>query len=241
MTAPLNTRDIAYQPILRASEPLEIKLAGGREGLIEGLASPYGGPPDLYNDVIARSAYSATIAEHKSSGVALPLLWAHDLAKPVGRCLDLWDDERGLFVKAQLNLETSSGKDAFAHLQAKDVTGLSIGFRVPEGGYRYQKDGTRLILAVDLVEISVVTVPAARRARVTEVKSVEDLKDQRDLERLLHEDAGLSRRAAKAVAARGWGGISGEDEKRAAAELLRRMDQTLEEIRSVEMHPHYYR
>ena len=240
MTSPLNTRDIAYQPILRASEPLEIKLAGGREGLIEGLASPYGGAPDLYGDVIAEGAYSATIAEHKASGIALPMLWSHDLARPIGRWLELREDPAGLLVKGQINLETSAGKDALAHLEAKDLSGLSIGFRVPEGGYRYQKDGTRLILAVDLVEISVVTVPAQTRARVVQVKLVEDLRDRRDLERLL-QDAGLSRRAAKAVATRGWSGLSGEDEERAAVELLRRMDQTLEEIRSVEMHPHYYR
>jgi HK97 family phage prohead protease len=240
MTAPLNTRDIANQPILRASEPLEIKLAGGREGLIEGLASPYGGAPDLYGDVIAEGAYSATIVEHKASGIALPMLWSHDLARPIGRWLELREDPAGLLVKGQINLETSAGKDALAHLEAKDLSGLSIGFRVPEGGYRYQKDGTRLILAVDLVEISVVTVPAQTRARVVQVKSVEDLRDRRDLERLL-QDAGLSRRAAKAVAARGWPGLSGEDEERAAAEILRKMDKALEEIRSVEMHLHYYR
>jgi HK97 family phage prohead protease len=241
MTARPNTRDIANQPILRLAPPLEVKLADDRKGLIEGIASPYGGEPDLYGDVIAKGAYAATIAEHEAAGVTPAMLWSHDLAHPVGRWLELREDDRGLYVRGQMNLESERGREAFAHLRARDVTGLSIGFRIPDGGYQYRSDGFRLITSVDLVEISVVAVPAARRARVTEVKSIDDLQDQRDLERLLHEDAGLSRRAAKAVAARGWSGLSGEDDERAAVEILRRMDKAIEEVRSIGETPYRYR
>lgn len=240
MTDPQNTRDISNTPVLRFAPPLEVKLAGGGEGLIEGIASPFGGDPDTFGDVIAPGAYSATIAEHKASGIALPMLWSHDLSQPVGRWLELREEPAGLYVKGKLNLATTAGRDAFAHLEERDVTGLSIGFRLPDDGYRYQKDGSRLLLRIDLVEVSLVVVPAARAARVVQVKSFDDVQSQREFEQWLR-DGGMPRAAAKTVAARGWGRISGEDDERDAVELLRKMDKALEEIRSIEIHPHYYR
>lgn len=235
-----HTRDIST-PILRLAPPVEVKLAGAQEGLIEGIASPYGGEPDTFGDVIARGAYRTTIDEHRASGSMPAMLWSHDMSHPVGRWLDMREDDRGLHVRGQMNLESERGREAFAHLKARDVTGLSIGFRLPEDGYQYRSDGSRLLTKIDLVEISVVAVPAARAARVTQVKSFDDVQNQRELEQWLRDGAGLSRRAAKAVAARGWSGLSGEDDDRAVAEILRRVDEATAEVRSIEINHYRYR
>lgn len=238
----MKSLDTIDQPILRLAPPVEIKLAGAAadEGIIAGIASPYGGPPDLYGDIVNAGAYTATITQAKASGYMPPMLFSHDLARPIGRWLELREEPAGLYARGQINLASTEGREAFAHLRARSVTGLSIGFRLPEGGYEYRADGVRLLHRIDLAEISVVTMPAAPAARVTEIKSFESVKTQRELERWLHDQAGLSRKDARAVAARGYAGIAGSDQDEAAvAELLRRMERATAEIKAIEITPRY--
>ena len=71
-------------------------------------------------------------------------------------------------MTGRLVTETAKGAEALALLKAGAVTGLSIGFRAlaSERG----PNGGRVLTAIDLVEISLVTLPAASRARVTSVR-----------------------------------------------------------------------
>jgi HK97 family phage prohead protease len=236
MTTPDQTRDItAAVPLLRLAPPLETRFVGqdAEQGVISGYASVFvgqpGGGPDSYGDVIARGAYAATLAEHKAAGTVPAMLWSHDSAKPVGRWLELKEDERGLFARGQLNLQTQAGREAFEHLKARDIGGLSIGFRITEGGFKFQPDGSRLLTAVQLFEVSVVAMPAARAARITEIKSVGS---RQQLVELLR-DTGLPLAAAKSVAAGGWPALSGEEDDAALGDLARRVDAALGEIRSI--------
>jgi hypothetical protein len=57
----------------------------------------------------------------------------------IGRWVEVREDERGLFVVGQLNLQTEAGKEAFAHLQARDIGGLSIGFQVAKDGFQQHR------------------------------------------------------------------------------------------------------
>jgi HK97 family phage prohead protease len=238
MTDPQETRDIsAVAPLLRLAPPLETRFIGedAAQGIISGYASVWAGQPggevDSYGDQIARNAFSATLAEHKAAGTMPPMLWSHDPSRPVGKWVEVREDDRGLFVVGQLNLQTDAGKEAFAHLQARDVSGLSIGFQVAKDGFQHQTGGSRLLTAVSLFEISVVAMPASRAARITEVKSMQT---QRDLERWLHDEAGLSRAAAVKVARGGWSALSGEpaDEEKFAP-LARRIEAALTEMRAL--------
>jgi HK97 family phage prohead protease len=226
--------------ILHAGPAFEVKFAGAsaEAGTISGYISAYGPPADSYSDIVQRGAFDASLAEHRSQGSALPMLWTHDMARPCGKWTSFKSDDYGLHATGVLSLTTDEGHQAHEHLKAGSVSSLSIGYTVPPDGYQYQPDGTRLLLKVDLLEASIVPVGACRRARITNIKSIQN---QRDLERFLHEEAGLPRRAAKAVANRGFAGIGGADEDEAAlAELARRMDSALEEIRAFPK-PYYYR
>jgi uncharacterized protein len=238
MTDPHHTRDISDFTLLRAP-PLEIKLAGNGadQGVITGYASVAGGEPDSFGDVVAHSAFAATIADHRAAGTMPVMLWSHDMARPVGRWTEMKEDQRGLFVTGQLNLSTSAGVDAFNHLRSKDITGLSIGFRLPEGGVKYQADGSRLLTAIDLLEVSLVALPACSRARVSEVKSVPG--SRQELFAFLHQ-AGLSRTASKTIAAVGWPALSGQDDETRFNPLQRRIEAALDELRAFNK-PHRYR
>ena len=147
------------------------------------------------------------------------MLWAHDTANPVGRWDKLTETPNGLEVRGRINLKTDAGKNAFEHVSAGDVSGLSIGFRVPEGGAIY--DGpNRVVNEIDLAEVSLVAMPSQKMARISEVRSMQSRADFRDLLR----GVGLSRRAADKLATGGWPALAGETpEEIEIRELARQM------------------
>lgn len=207
--------------VLRASPPIEAKLDAGGVGEITGIASPYGPPADSYGDIIERGAFRKALA----SGELPAMLWSHRLAEPIGRWEELWDSEKGLFVRGRLNLDAERGREAFAHLKHGDATGLSIGYRVPPGGAKPGEHGTVILTEIELLEISVVTLPAARRARVESVKA---LTSRSELEELLR-DAGLARAAARKIVDGGWPALAGEPDgnAKAAEELAAKIDAAI--------------
>lgn len=199
----------------RLSSPLEFKFAGDdSNGRIRGYASTFGGNPDAYGDVIAKGAFTRTLKEHLSQGSMPAMLWSHDPARPIGRWLDMNEDELGLYALGELNLETSGGKDAYGHLKNGDVNGMSIGYAVGPNGSK-KSGATRLLTDIDLIEVSIVAFPANSRSRVSGVKS---LHSKTDLIEMLRE-GGLSKTAAARIAAGGWSAMSGEDRSEKASAL----------------------
>lgn len=192
-------------------------------GIIEGIASPFHDKPDSYGDVIARGAFAKSL--ENANPVAM--LWSHDTSRPVGKWLELKETEAGLKVRGKLNLESSSGREAFAHVKAGDVTGLSIGYHVPDGG-AYRKNGVRILKQIDLAEISLVTIPAAQTARISAVKSFESATELKDALRGI----GLSKAAAEMVTRGGWPALSRQDPCKhliKRARLLRQIAEVFQE------------
>ena len=78
------------------------------------------------------------------------------------------------------------------------IDGMSIGYIAKEWEPRSKpEDPRRKLKRVDVIEISLVTFPANRKARVTSVKA--GANSEREFERLLMQDAGLSRSEARIV------------------------------------------
>lgn len=201
-------KKLELSDFLRAAPPLEVKLAS-TAGAFEGYASLFDTEPDRVGDIIAAGAFKASLAQHKRDRTDVAMLWAHDPAEPIGRWLDISEDRKGLVVVGQLNLATDRGKQAHEHMKAGDATGLSIGYRITPKGVTYNADGTATLTAIDLLEISVVTVPAKARARITAVKGLQSIAD---VKRILKE-GGLSNAAAEKIAAGGWPAlVGGSDE-----------------------------
>lgn len=200
-------RKIDSLTIVRAAPPISLKFASkAADGTLEGLASTFGDPADAYGDVIDPNAFDATLREVKVRGETPLMLWSHDPDRPIGRWTELRASPQGLFVAGQLNLESSGGRDAHAHLKAGDLSGLSIGYRVSPGGSTLRKDGTRLLTALELVEVSVVAIPANRGARVTSVKS---FGSKAELEAILRDV--LPGRAVKKLMSGGWPALSADE------------------------------
>lgn len=171
---------------------------------------------DAENDVIARGAFARTLVE-QGDGCEIRFLWQHDPHEPIGRFERVEEDEYGLYVDGQLLLGVQRAAEARALVQAGALSGLSIGYRP----VRYTidaKTGVRTITELKLYEISLVTFPANRHARVRRLKAVTP-HSIRELEAILR-DAGCSRAEAKALAAKGFGGLARREAGEPALDAL---------------------
>ncbi len=186
----MQTKRLCFAAEIKASE----------EGTIEGYGSVFG-DLDSYADIVKKGAFKRTLKEAKAIGRLPAMLWQHNPDQPIGVWTDMFEDERGLMVKGRL-ADTQLGREAHTLMQMGALTGLSIGYRT----VKYKMDhetGIRTLEDVDLFEVSPVTFPALDSARLSAVKSAEDIRTAREFEEFLRE-AGFSRTVAKALVAGGY-------------------------------------
>ena len=191
---------------------------------------------DAYGDVIVPGAFADFLADAKAGKQPWPSMlsqhggWgvtADDLT-PVGVWQDLAEDGAGLRVTGQL-AETPRGIEIHTLMRMAPrpaIDGLSIGY-IPK---KYEprskpEDPRRKITQIDLIEISPVTFPANRNARVSAIKSLAEMDSITELEDLLRDAGGFSRAEAKGIIAR----IKGAD-LREADQHLQRMSAAAQRI-----------
>lgn len=152
-----------------------VKATNESAGEIVGYASTFGNI-DSYGDSIAAGAFTETLKKHASNGTTIPLLFEHDRAlySHVGVIVDASEDDTGLLIRAQLDMDSESGRRAFKLAKGRRVNGMSIGF-VPTDVEPGNVDGksATLIKGIDLREVSLVLNPADSKALVTSVKSAD--------------------------------------------------------------------
>jgi len=180
------------------SYALQIKAAGD-DGSIEGYGSVFD-VVDSYEDSIAKGAFEKSIAEHKSAGTMPAMLWQHRSDQPIGIWTEMSEDEKGLTLKGRLALDTEKGKEAHALLKMGALNGLSIGFVSKQWAYDRETE-IRTLTEIEIWECSVVTFPANSKARITGVKSTEEIATLKDAERVLR-DSGFSKQDALAFVSR---------------------------------------
>lgn len=192
--------------------PIEQKAVARLECKFDGVAdaegkmtfSGYGavfGNVDSYGDVIAPGAFAKSLAGHQLAGTSPMMFLNHDAfnSLPIGRWTDMSEDGYGLKVTGEL-LDTSMGRDTYVALKAGAITGLSIGFYPVKYTLGTKaNEPLRTLEEVEVVEVSVVGLPANGKARVQAVKSLGESMSVRDLESLLRE-CGLSKSESIAVA-----------------------------------------
>lgn len=129
-----------------------------------GYASTYGGEPDSYGDVIKAGAFDDSLKANPTP----PLLWAHSMGHPIGTVRDLQSNRRGLMGTWDI-VDTTMGTDAYKLLKRGAVKGLSIGF-YPKDADEDPKSGIRTLTEIELIEVSLVAVPANRNAQIQSVR-----------------------------------------------------------------------
>lgn len=185
--------------------PFDVKAINDEDGTFEGYGSIFGNI-DADGDMIETGAFTKSLLTHKSNNTQPSLLWMHDPYNPVGRYLEVREDSRGLYVKGQLILESSQGRDAYALLKGGAINGLSIGY-VPKNWEFDKAQKTRRLKEVDLWEVSLVTFPANSLARVIAVKNkiaAGEIPTLREMERFLSRECGMSRKESQLLLKSGY-------------------------------------
>ena len=118
---------------------------------------------DSGGDVIRKGAFSASLAR----GQPIPLLWQHKAGAVIGKVEMVEEDTRGLRVIAELGGDADSARAA-GLLASGALDGLSFGYRV---GQAASANWVRELRELELVEVSLVTSPMQKLARVHAVEN----------------------------------------------------------------------
>ena len=162
------------------------------EGVFSGYASTFGNV-DNGNDIVAKGAFTKSLAERPASKVKL--LSQHKTDEPIGIFTEVFEDSKGLFVRGKLALGTQKGRETYELMKLGAIDGMSIGFRAnPEKQIYNESKRTRTLKEVQLLEISLVTFPMNERAMVQSIKGEKSI---REWETILRDAGGLSRTEAK--------------------------------------------
>jgi HK97 family phage prohead protease len=172
-------------------------------GVFAGYGSVFG-VKDRHGDIVDRGAFFKSLNNHRRNGSGPALLLYHDPTQPVGKYRSIVEDDHGLYVEGTLSMGTPKGSEAYELLKSGALGGLSIGYIPTETKYD-QRGKANHIIEADLLEISLVTLPANPEAVVTSVKN---FSTPREFEQFLVAN-GLSRNMAKSIAVGGFRGASG--------------------------------
>lgn len=217
-------------PRSKVLAPISLKLAttGADDGVIEGYGSVFD-VEDSYGDIVRAGAFKDSLAEWKAQGKLPKMLWQHDSSQPIGKWEEMDEDSKGLRVRGRLLLSLAKARECYDMLKEGLIEGLSIGFQTVERAWN-DEEQVRYLLKVKLWELSVVTFPANGASLVDDVKNGEPrFKTIREFESFLRDEGGLSWKDAKALAARGFGGIA----PKARDESGDQLKQLLAAVRSV--------
>lgn len=152
--------------------PVQYKDAG--TGSIEGYASTWIREPDSYGDVVAKGAFTKTLAERWDGGKGIPFLWGHqmDNLKSFIGTANADEDDRGLHFVAAFD-DTEEAQKVRQLYRDGRLKSFSFAYDVKDAGEVTLEDGRKAneLRELDLYEISAVMVPANDDAGVVDVKS----------------------------------------------------------------------
>lgn len=156
-------------PFLELKNTGTFKDIDSKSRIVSGYLSNFGNI-DSDNDIIAKGAFSKSIAERKDK---IFYLLQHNWEKPLGKFNVLSEDEKGLYFEAEI-ANTSYGNDLIELYSSGIVNEHSIGFNTIKSDVE-KSTGTRIIKEVKLWEGSAVTLGANSATPFTGFKS--ELKD----------------------------------------------------------------
>lgn len=200
----------------------EIRAVDDEEGIAEAYLTKWGTVDD-YNSTFKRGAFKKTFSERKGK---IRLLFNHSTL--CGKVIEAREDSTGPLVRCKFNLDTTAGKDAWAHVREGDVDCFSFGFLTVQDGRT--KAGVREIREVKCFECGPVIFEANGEATITQVRS---LFAKRDDVEIFEEDKTIEERRAESGEGRSqdFEQTLAEDEMRAKGwRMLMALEDTIYEI-----------
>ena len=147
-------------------------LKDASSGSLEAVFSTFG-VVDRDGDIVEAGAIA--------SGQTVPMVWAHDWTRPIGKGVTENDGQRAIF-KGDLFLDTAAGADAYASIKAMgDLQEYSWGFRIIDADFvERDTDMVRVIKRAEIFEVSPVLVGAGRNTGTLAIKHGQPFSDHSD-------------------------------------------------------------
>ena len=156
------------------SSPTSIKSVDADAGTFEAYVSVWDNV-DSYGDVMRKGAFSKTLEEWQAKGAPIPVLWSHRTDDPdmnIGHVIEAKEDDRGLLVKAQIDLESPKGATVYRLMKGGRVREFSFAYSVTDGSPQ-TKDGNSFyeIRGVNLYEVGPTPVGANPATELLDLKA----------------------------------------------------------------------
>jgi HK97 family phage major capsid protein len=148
---------------MKLTTPMTITAANSETRIISGRIVAFEEPANASTGKVVFAKGSI-----KPSPVKLNL--EHDRTRPIGKTLDMTLSENSIDASFKIS-NTTAGSDAIAEAMDGLRDGFSIELAVDE--YVMEKDGTMRVLMGELTGVALVTDPAVRSARVSDVAATE--------------------------------------------------------------------
>lgn len=151
----------------------------GAVGVFTGYASIFNNV-DSYGDMVIPGAFTETLKAFGEAGANIPCYWGHQMEDPM-KCIG-WttaaeEDERGLKVTVQLDLDNPNGAQAYKLIKAGVVNQMSFAYEVQEGSWVDSKEndhngwgGYYELRKLKIFEVSLVQVGANQETELLDVK-----------------------------------------------------------------------
>lgn len=166
--------------LTRKSFGLDIKEMEDEDNVFtfKGYASTFGNE-DYYGDTIMPGAFDSSLKAVSEGRTIVKVLWQHDGWEPIGIASSLKIDKKGLLVEGHLPLDDDFVKNRVVpQLKIGSINEMSIGFYIKDfKEFKEGDDWKREIYDLDLKEFSLVTFPANPEAKITELKSIDSVKN----------------------------------------------------------------
>ena len=143
-------------------------------GYISGYASTWHRIPDAYGDIVAKGAFTKSLASYEENGRSIPFLWSHDmgtLKSYIGTC-KADEDDTGLHFIATFD-DTEEAQRVRNLYKDGRMSKFSFAYDTIDSATVTLEDGAKAneLRELDIFEISAVLVPANSFAEVLDIKS----------------------------------------------------------------------
>ena len=128
---------------------------------------------DRAGDVVTAEAWEKGVENYRRNPV---LLYQHKHDSPIGRVDKITVDKKGIFVEAAVSEAAERNQGIQTLIRDGALKSFSVGFRVKDGKYN-REDDSMMITDVELMEISVVSVPCNQDSLFSIRKSFESDSD----------------------------------------------------------------
>lgn len=161
------------------TKKLELKIdrIGAKDDLTAGQFTGYAsvfGNVDSVGDKIIKGAFAESLKDFGDGGAGIPCYWCHETSDPemnLGTTLEATEDEHGLFVKVQLDLDNPKAAYAYKLLKEQRVRQMSFAYQVTDG--ENKKDCFE-ITGCKIFEVSIVPVGANQATSIESVKALQE-------------------------------------------------------------------